>query len=108
VIISSVPGGAEISVGEKFRGNPLAGLKLPAGSHAMVLNFPGRAGWKRTLEAPKSRKGHFARYLGSCPLSWVQALFGFGRFDCQKKSRASLGRPANMPRKSWISKVQPD
>lgn len=74
MIISSVPGGAEISVGEKFRGNPLAGLKLPAGSHAMVLNFPGRAGWKRTLEAPRSRKRHFARYLGSCPLSWVQAL----------------------------------
>jgi len=56
IIISSVPDGAEIFVDEKFHGNTPATLKLPTGSHAIVLKFPGRADWKRTLEVLKSSK----------------------------------------------------
>ena len=56
VIISSVPDGAEIFVDEKFHGNTPATLRLPTGSHAIVLKFPGRTDWKRTLEVLKSSK----------------------------------------------------
>jgi serine protease Do len=56
ILISSVPDGAEIFVEEKFHGNTPATLRLPTGSHAMVLKFPGRADWKRTLEVLKSSK----------------------------------------------------
>jgi len=31
-------------------------LKLPTGSHSIVLKFPGRADWRRTLEVLKSSK----------------------------------------------------
>jgi hypothetical protein len=43
VAISSDPGGAEILVDDKFSGNTPAILKLPAGSHAILLKFPGHA-----------------------------------------------------------------
>jgi len=56
IIISSVPDGAEIFVDEKFHGNTPATLRLPTGSHVIVLKFPGRANWKRTLEVFKSSK----------------------------------------------------
>lgn len=56
IVISSVPDGAEIFVDEKFHGNAPATLRLPTGSHAIVLKFPGRADWKRTLEVLKSSK----------------------------------------------------
>ena len=56
VLISSTPDGAEIFVDEKFNGNTPATLKIPSGSHAIVLKFPGRADWKRTLEVLKSSK----------------------------------------------------
>ena len=56
IIISSLPDGAEIFVDEKFHGNTPATLRIPAGSHAIVLKFPGRADWKRTLEVLKSSK----------------------------------------------------
>ena len=56
IVISSVPDGAEIFVDEKFHGNTPATLRLPTGSHATVLKFPGRADWKRTLEVLKSSK----------------------------------------------------
>ena len=56
VAISSDPDGAEIFVDEKFHGNTPATLKLSAGSHAIVLKFPGHADWKRTLEVLKSSK----------------------------------------------------
>jgi S1-C subfamily serine protease len=56
IIISSVPDGAEIFVDEKFHGNTPATLRLPTGSHEMVLKFPGRLNWKRTLEVLKSSK----------------------------------------------------
>jgi PEGA domain-containing protein len=56
VSISSEPDGAEIFVDDKFHGNTPATLKLPAGSHAIVLKFPGHADWRRTLEILKSSK----------------------------------------------------
>ncbi len=56
IILSSVPDGAEIFVDEKFHGNTPATLKIPAGSHAILLKFPGRTDWKRTLEVLKSSK----------------------------------------------------
>jgi serine protease Do len=56
VTISSEPDGAEIFVDDKFLGNAPAALKLPAGSHAIVLKFPGHGDWRRTLEVLKSSK----------------------------------------------------
>jgi S1-C subfamily serine protease len=56
VTISSEPDGAEIFVDEKFHGNTPATLKLPTGSHVIVLKFPGHADWHRTLEILKSSK----------------------------------------------------
>jgi hypothetical protein len=56
VSISSDTDGAEIFVDDKFLGNAPASLKLPAGSHAILLKFPGHAEWRRTLEVLKSSK----------------------------------------------------
>ena len=56
VAISSEPDSAEIFVDDKFYGNTPATLKLPAGSHAILLKFPGHADWHRTLEVLKSSK----------------------------------------------------
>ena len=56
VTISSEPDGAEIFVDDKFHGNTPATLRLPAGSHVIVLKFPRRADWRRTLEVLKSSK----------------------------------------------------
>src|SRR6266852_6033572 len=56
VTISSDPDGAEIFVDEKFHGNTPATLRLPAGSHEIVLKFPHHVDWKRTLEVLKSSK----------------------------------------------------
>ena len=56
VSVSSEPDGAEIFVDDKFLGNAPATLKLPAGSHVVVLKFHGRADWRRTLEVLKSGK----------------------------------------------------
>jgi serine protease Do len=56
VTISSDPDGAEIFVDDKFLGNAPATLKLPPGSHAVLLKFPGHADWHRTLEVLKSSK----------------------------------------------------
>ncbi len=56
VMISSDPDGAEIFVDEKFHGNTPATLRLPAGSHEIVLKFPHHVDWKRTLEVLKSSK----------------------------------------------------
>ncbi len=50
VTITSDPDGAEIYVDEKFMGNSPAKLKLPAGTHAMMLKSADRADWKRSLE----------------------------------------------------------
>ncbi len=56
VTITSEPDGAEIFIDDKFHGNAPATLKLPAGSHAIVLKLPGRPDWHRTLEVLKSSK----------------------------------------------------
>jgi S1-C subfamily serine protease len=56
VSISSDPDGAEIFIDDKFLGNAPATLKLPPGSHAVLLKFPGHADWRRTLEVLKSSK----------------------------------------------------
>src|SRR6267378_3840210 len=56
VSISSDPDGAEIFVDDKFHGNTPATLKIPTGSHSILLKFPGRADWRRTLEVLKSSK----------------------------------------------------
>src|SRR2546425_6558263 len=56
VALTSEPDGAEIFVDDKFYGNTPATLRLPAGSHAIVLKFPGRADWQRTLEVLKSSR----------------------------------------------------
>jgi len=56
VTISSDPDGAEIFVDDKFHGNTPATLKIPTGSHSILLKFPGRADWRRTLEVLKSSK----------------------------------------------------
>jgi serine protease Do len=56
VTITSDPDSAEIFIDDKFLGNAPATLKLPPGSHAIVLKFPGHADWHRTLEVLKSSK----------------------------------------------------
>jgi S1-C subfamily serine protease len=56
VSISSDPDGAEIYVDGKFFGNAPATLKLPSGSHEVVLKISGRMEWKRTLEILKGNK----------------------------------------------------
>jgi serine protease Do len=56
VTITSEPDSAEIFVDDKFLGNAPATLKLPAGSHAILLKFPGHTDWRRTLEVLKSSK----------------------------------------------------
>ena len=67
IILSSVPDGAEIFVDEKFHGNTPATLRLPTGSHEVVLKFPGRADWKRTLEVLKSSKVTLRATLDRAP-----------------------------------------
>jgi len=56
VVVVSDPESAEIFVDEKFHGNTPATLRLPAGSHEIVLKFPRHADWKRTLEVLKGNK----------------------------------------------------
>jgi serine protease Do len=53
ITITSDPDGAEIYVDEKFIGNAPAKLKLPAGSHRIVLKSRDHAAWKRSLEVFK-------------------------------------------------------
>jgi len=67
VNISSDPDGAEIFVDDKFHGNAPATLKLTAGSHAIVLKFPGHADWRRTLEVLKSSKTSLKATLEPSP-----------------------------------------
>jgi hypothetical protein len=67
VSISSEPDGAEIFVDDKFHGNTPATLKLSAGSHAVVLKFPGHADWRRTLEVLKFSKTSLKAALDPAP-----------------------------------------
>ena len=54
--ISSLPDSAEIFVDAKFLGNAPATLRLPAGTHTIVLKLRGFADFTRTLDLPKSSK----------------------------------------------------
>ena len=56
VVVISDPESAEIFVDEKFQGNTPATLRLPTGSHEVVLKFPRHADWKRTLEVLRGNK----------------------------------------------------
>ena len=53
ITVTSDPDGAEIYVDEKFVGNSPAKLKLPAGTHAIVLKCPDCTDWKREIEVIK-------------------------------------------------------
>ncbi len=67
VSMSSDPDGAEVFVDDKFHGNTPATRKLPAGSHVIVLKFPGHADWRRTLEVLKSSKTSLKAALDPTP-----------------------------------------
>ena len=54
--VSSEPDAAEIYVDGKFHGNTPATLKLPVGSHAVLLKSPGLPDYARTLDVLKSSK----------------------------------------------------
>jgi len=67
VSISSDPDGAEIFVDEKFFGDAPATLKLPVGTHSVVLKIPGRPDWRRTLEVLKGNKTTLKAVLDPAP-----------------------------------------
>jgi len=56
ISITSLPDSAEIYVDSKFLGNTPATLRLPAGTHAIVLKLRGFTDFSRTLDLPKSSK----------------------------------------------------
>ena len=56
ISITSDPDGAEIYVDGKFHGNTSATLKLPSGSHAILLKIAGLPDYSRMVEVPKSSK----------------------------------------------------
>lgn len=63
IVIASDPDGAEIFVDDKFFGDAPATIKLPAGTHSIVLKIPGRADWRRTLEVLKGNKTTLKAFL---------------------------------------------
>jgi serine protease Do len=67
ISITSDPDGAEIFVDDKFFGDAPATLKLAAGPHAIVLKFPGRADWTRTLEVLRGNKATLKAALALAP-----------------------------------------
>jgi hypothetical protein len=54
--ITSEPDDAELYVDGKFHGNTPATLKLPAGSHTIVLKSRGLPDSSRTIDVPASSK----------------------------------------------------
>jgi len=56
ISVTSDPDGAEIFVDDKFFGNAPATLRLPVGTHSVVLKFTGHADWTRILEVLKGNK----------------------------------------------------
>jgi hypothetical protein len=54
--MTSEPDAAEIFVDGKFHGNTPATLKLPSGSHSILLKSPGHPDYSRSLEVLKSSK----------------------------------------------------
>ncbi len=67
VTITSEPDGAEIYVDEKFVGNAPAKLKLPVGSHNIVLKMRDYANWKRSLEILKDSQVNLRSELDQKP-----------------------------------------
>jgi serine protease Do len=65
--ISSEPDAAEIYVDGKFHGNAPATLKLPTGSHSILLKSPGHPDFTRTLELPKSSKLNLKAVFDASP-----------------------------------------
>jgi hypothetical protein len=63
----SEPDGAEIYVDDKFAGNTPAKLKLPAGSHSIVLKSRDHATWKRSLEVFKDSQASLKADLDEKP-----------------------------------------
>jgi len=63
--VTSDRDGAEIFVDDKFFGDAPATLRLPVGTHSIILEFPGRADWRRTLEVLKGNKATFKALLES-------------------------------------------
>jgi Trypsin-like peptidase domain/PEGA domain len=56
ITITSEPDAAEIFIDGKFHGNAPATLKLPAGSHTVLLKSPGFPDYARTLDLPKASR----------------------------------------------------
>ena len=56
IVITSEPDDAELYVDGKFYGTAPATLKLPSGSHTIVLKSPGLPDYTRTIEVPASSK----------------------------------------------------
>jgi len=79
VVITSQPDGAEIFIDDKFHGNAPATLRLPAGTHVIVLKFPKRADWRRTLEVLKSSKTSLKAILD--PASEAMAICAYEGLD---------------------------
>ncbi len=67
--ITSEPDAAEIYIDGKFHGNAPATLKLPAGSHSILLKSPGHPDYARTLELPKSSKLNLTAIFDPSPTS---------------------------------------
>jgi PEGA domain-containing protein len=67
VSITSDPEGAEIFVDDKFFGEAPATLRLPVGTHSIVLKIPGHADWHRTLEVLKGNKTTLKAVLDAAP-----------------------------------------
>jgi S1-C subfamily serine protease len=67
VSITSDPDGAEIFVDGKFFGDAPATLRLPVGTHSIVLKIPGHADWHRTLEVLKGNKTTLKAVFDAAP-----------------------------------------
>jgi S1-C subfamily serine protease len=67
VSITSDPDGAEIFVDEKVFGDAPATLRLPVGTHSIVLKTPGHADWHRTLEVLKGNKATLKAVFDAAP-----------------------------------------
>jgi hypothetical protein len=67
--ITSEPEAAEIFIDGKFHGNAPATLKLPAGTHAILLKSTGRPDFTRTLDLPKSSRLNLKAVFDPSPTS---------------------------------------
>src|ERR1700757_722459 len=58
ITITSEPDAAEIFLDGKFHGHTPATLKLPAGSHTVLLQSPGYSDYSRTFELPQIEQAY--------------------------------------------------